>query len=78
MGKDRILDSYEKEHVWVTVFSPDLAYRYNTKFCELESCDNKIRFEIFKEDLIGEWEIYFLNDISNPPVYIDYDIYRMI
>jgi len=44
----------------------------------VESCNNEIRLEIFKEELTGEWEVYFLNDISNPPVYIDYDIYRIM
>ena len=77
-GKDKDIDFEEKELMYITVISPDTSFRYTKNEFQKNYEQSNIRINIDSASYLGEWEIYFLNDIGNPSIFIDYDIYRMI
>jgi hypothetical protein len=73
---DKNLKFDENEQVKITIISPFLGLRLNKNdFIHESGCSN-IRIEINKDEHLGEWKIYFSNDMPDSPAYIDYDIYR--
>ena len=68
----------ENENIKITVISPFLSLRYNKNDLIQESGYSNIKLNLDEEEYFGQWTIYFLNDMSDSSVYIDYDIYRIM
>jgi hypothetical protein len=77
-GLELPLNQDEQQRVYVTIISPFVSFRFSKdEYIQDPGC-SVIQFNISRHvEYVGDWEIYFFNDVHNPPVFIDYDIFRM-
>lgn len=70
------LSQTEKENIFIHINYPTLSVRRNYHHFTSKDINHTLRCPICHIDDIGDWNIYFYNDLTDSNILMNYDIYR--